>query len=51
MAGAPVVLVPYTAIESVLPPSITLQVRGAAVTEMGWDVVEAMPMPPSPLER
>ena len=50
-AGAPVVLVPYAAIESVSPPRITLQVPGMAAGEMGWDVVEAMPMPSSPLER
>lgn len=46
-AGAPVILVPYTAIESVSPSQVVLQTKGTTA----WDIVEATPLPSSPLER
>ncbi len=46
-AGAPVTLVPYTAIESVSPSQVILQTKGTTA----WDIVEATPLPSSPLER
>ncbi|MGD0230205.1 MAG: hypothetical protein ABSC19_07590 [Syntrophorhabdales bacterium] len=48
--GAPVILVPYTAIKSVSASTVVLQVQGERVTRMGWDVLEATPMPRSSLD-
>ncbi len=45
------VLVPYSAIDWVSDVQIRLQVRGTNIGEMGWTVLNAVPMPSSPLGK
>lgn len=45
------VLVPYSAIDWVSDVQVRLQIRGEKIGDMGWTVLNAVPMPSSSLGR
>ncbi len=45
------VLVPYSAVDWVSAVEVRLQIKGERIGEMGWTILNAVPMPSSSLGR